>query len=189
MKYNLIGIEDVKPNGYSIIPLRKKDIYLVRKWRNEQIDILRQSKKITKREQLLYYSNVIFPSFSCRDPKILLVSYLKNDECIGYGGLTNIRWKSKCAEVSFVLNTERTKCEKQYTEDFTSFLILLKRLAFDRLLFNRLFTETFDVRPLHISILEKNGFVLEGRMRQHVKIDGKFADSLIHAVLREDFYV
>jgi len=39
---------------------------------------------------------------------------------------------------------------------------------------------------LHVSILEKNGFVQEGRMRQHVIIKGTFHDALIHGIIKSD---
>jgi hypothetical protein len=46
-----------------------------------------------------------------------------------------------------------------------------------------LFTETYDIRPLHISIIESAGFLREGVMHHHVRIDGHPVDSLIHGCL------
>ena len=61
----------------------------------------------------------------------------------------------------------------------------MKRVAFDDLGFNRLFTETYAFRHEHISLLEKNGFRFEGKMKQHTMINGTFVDSLLHGYLRE----
>ncbi|MNC80618.1 hypothetical protein D3C75_1334820 [compost metagenome] len=63
----------------------------------------------------------------------------------------------------------------------------MKKVTFDTLQFNRLFTETFDIRPLHISILEKCGFQYEGRMKQHAYVAGALVDSILHGYLKE-FY-
>ena len=155
------------------------------KWRNEQIDVLRQNRLLTEADQDRYYREVVEPSFSEDRPRIILFSYLRDEDCIGYGGLTNIDWDSRRAEISFLVDTDRTRDLKVYREDFSVFLRLMKRIAFGALQFNRLFAETFDIRPHHIRILEDNGFRLEGRMRQHVIIRGRPVDSLIHGCLKE----
>ena len=67
------------------------------------------------------------------------------------------------------------------------FLVIIQQIAFESLKFNRIYTETFDMRPNHISILEKNGFKLEGRLRSHNNINGIFYDSLIHGVLKIEY--
>jgi len=48
-----------------------------------------------------------------------------------------------------------------------------------------LFTETYDIRPRHVAILEMNGFKLEGRLIDHVLIDGKYIDALIHGCVND----
>jgi len=118
-------------------------------------------------------------------PKQLLFGYWQNDELIGYGGLTNTDWLSRRSEISFLLGTARTLDYENYAQDFSVFLGLLKRVAFAELGFNRLFTETFDIRPWHVKVLEENNFRFEGRLKQHVLIEGCYVDSLMHGCLKE----
>ncbi len=66
-------------------------------------------------------------------------------------------------------------------------LALLAEVAFRSLELNRLHTETYDIRPSHISVLEASGFQQEGRMREHVVIAGKPTDALLHGRLRSDW--
>lgn len=172
-----------------MIPLREEDILDIKDWRNSQLDILRQKHLLTNREQESYYKNIIKPAFSDPAPEQILFSFLLKNQCIGYGGLTNIDWDSKQAELSFLLDSKRIADQAVYEKEFTIFLNLIKQLVFCGLQFNRIFTETYDIRPFHIVILEKNGFVPEGRMRQHVLIDGRFVDSLIHGFLKEYYVV
>jgi len=47
------------------------------------------------------------------------------------------------------------------------------------------FTETYALRKHHINVLEDAGFELEGVMRDHVRIGGKFVDSLIHSLIKK----
>ena len=171
-------------NGYSIIPIRKSDMESIRQWRNEQIDILRQKYPITKDEQRRYYENNIKPLFNKEKPIQILFSYLLKDELIGYGGLTNIDWESKRAEISFLLETSKNNDSEIYSKEFSIFLDLIKRVSFEEMLFHKLFTETYDIRQIHINILGKNGFILEGRLKEHKLIDGRYIDSLIHACFR-----
>ena len=87
---------------YYITPIRKKDIQSIRKWRNEQLDVLRQKKPISVKEQSIYYNKIIKKSFQQKKPSIILFSFLFKKKCIGYGGLVHINWKEKQAEVSFL---------------------------------------------------------------------------------------
>lgn len=183
MEYLKLKSQIFTKDGYKLLPLRRVDIFLIMNWRNEQMTVLRQTNKITKEVQKKYYQNKILPSFSQDTPDIMLFSLLCNDVPIGYGGLTNIDWDSKRAEVSFLLDSTRAREQTTYSQDFTAFLFLLRQVAFEDLGLHRLFTETFDMRPTHVGILEKNGYILEGRMKDHVIIDGKYVDSLIHGLV------
>lgn len=136
-------------------------------------------------DQENYYRYTVRPTFTQEQPKIILFSFLQQDTCIGYGGFTNIDWESRRFELSFLVDPVIYQDQAQYAVSFSAFITLIKQVAFEDLHFNRIFTETYDIRPNHISILEKNNFRLEGRMRQHVIINQEFVDSLLHGFLRE----
>lgn len=172
-------------NGYSVQPLSEHDMLLIKEWRNAQMDVLRQNQVLTDEDQMRYYRQGVVPSYTDNETKIILFSFLQDEQLIGYGGLTNIDWAAKRAEISFLIDPTRTLHPAQYKQDFLQFLALMRTIAFCELQFNRLFTETYDIRPLHISILEQFGFRLEGRMKQHVYIRGEFVDSLLHGYLKE----
>ena len=169
--------------GYSIIPIRKTDMELIRQWRNEQIEILRQKMPITMREQRRYFKEFIKPLFNEKKPDQILFSYLLNEELIGYGGLTNIDWESKRAEVSFILDTKRTIDGSLYRKEFSSFFKLIRQIAFKCLFFHRLYIEIFDIRLFRIFLFEEEGFVLEGRLKDHVLINKTYYDSLIYGLI------
>lgn len=186
MKYKCLSKEKYSFNSYSLITIRNQDIFRIKDWRNEQIIILRQNLLLTDEDQISYFNRYVFPLLQQIHPRQILFSYLKDEKLIGYGGLTNIDWLSKRAEVSFLLDNKRTKNYQLYKEEFKIFLILIKLIAFEDLRFNRLFTETYDIRSYHISTLEESNFSYEGRLRKHVLIDGKLVDSVLHGCLREN---
>jgi len=184
-KYKCLSKNKFSIKGYIIIPLRKSDIFKIKKWRNEQIDILRNREYITNAEQLNYYNNIIYPAFQENKPTQILFSYFHKTNLIGYGGLVHISWSDKRAEVSFLIDTKRKNNLNIYKKDFSSFLELLKKVSYKDLYLNRLYTETFQHRTEHIKILVNNKFYKEGIMKQHVLIDGIFTDSIIHGNLCE----
>lgn len=185
--YNCLQSNSYSLGVYCIAPIHKSDIYKIKEWRNEQFDILRQQKLLTDEDQHNYYNNVILPTFKQPFPKQILFSFLKNDVLIGYGGIVHISWIDKRGEISFLLATDRTKSPDIYKSDFQFFLKLIKIVSFEDIRLNRIFTETFNIRDFHISLLEENGFVFEGRMKKHVFISGQFIDSLIHGCLYENY--
>ena len=174
----------LRDGDYSIVPVQPEHIESIRQWRNTQLVALRQAEPISQQQQVNYYATNIWPSMTELMPTTILLSYLYQDQPIGYGGLVHIAWHDLRAEISFLMDPERATDAANYAADFRCFLGLIKRLAFDGLGFQRLFTETYDIRQMHIATLEQSGFMREGVMRQHVRIDGFSVDSIIHGCLK-----
>lgn len=179
-RYKCLNVDAVVQSDRCIVPLRHKDMPSIMQWRNAQLKLLRQRAPLTTEQQESYYQQVIAPSFGENEPKQILFSYLHREELIGYGGLVHIAWQDRCAEVSFLVAPERAENALMYSQDFSLYLSMIKETAFHYLGLARLFTETYDIRPLHISILESNGFIPEGRLKAHARVDARPVDSLIH---------
>lgn len=185
MRYRCLPTQRFESGNYALCPIREADIQAIGRWRNEQMDILRQNAPISEADQQRYYDTAIQPTFEQDAPSQILFSYLLDEVCIGYGGLTNIVWPHRRAELSFLLATERTHDLEPYQREFGIYLTLLQQVAFDALGLNRLFSETFDIRPHIVAVLEDKGFRPEGVMKQHVWIAGKPVDALLHGCLRD----
>lgn len=181
--YACLGQQQFSQQGYSIRSVEPGDIEDIRQWRNAQMAVLRQQREISPAEQVAYFEMQIWPTLAEPQPANLLVAYLLDGQLIGYGGLVHIAWDHRRAEVSFLLDPARTHDLAGYRNDFLNFLQLVKTMAFDDLQLQRLFTETYATRQHHISVLEAAGFRFEGRLDQHVVIDGKPVDSLFHGCL------
>ena len=179
-KYNFINLKNSTYKKYKIKIIRKGDIQKIKKWRNEQIDILRQTKKISTLEQNQYYEDFIKKSFFIKKPKMIILSFLLSGKCIGYGGLTHINWTKKSSELSFILDTKRAQNSKIYEKEFNIFLKLILKLNEEEIKFKKIFTETYNVRPKHLRILENVGFRYRKIKRNFIKIHGEYVDSLIH---------
>ena len=182
-RYKYFDYFPVEHGSYAIRPVQSDDIQLIREWRNAQLDVLRQSQEISEKQQEAYFKDKIWSELDDPHPSTILVSLYFENCVIGYGGLVHISWRDKRAEVSFLLENSRALNAGVYEKDFSSFLYLLKELSFESIGLNRLYTETYDIRDHHISILEAAGFAREGVMRQHVIINQAPVDSIIHGCL------
>ncbi len=183
--YKCLKFDRYSSKNYILLPVREQDIMLIKDWRNAQIDVLRQKQMLTEVMQRRYFETVVWPSFELEQPSQLLFSLLRQHVCIGYGGIVHISWEDRRGEISFLLNPARVADSTVYRQDFLAYLNLVNEVAYKGIALNRLFTETFDIRPFHISVLEEAGFRREGRMKQHICLNGAFVDSVFHGHVRE----
>ncbi len=170
-KYSFLKFNDYSINNYSLLPLRYEDIFKIKKWRNDQIHILRQNKILNDLDQENFYQQLIKKSFYNLNPNEILFSFLLNDVCIGYGGMVYVDWEKKSAEISFINETKRVNQNKIYQNDFNTFISLLFTISFSELKFNKLTTETYGIRTNTIRILDKLGFQLKKIEQEKILIN------------------
>ena len=103
--YKILKTSQYESGNIKIVPIRYEDRLLIMHWRNEQMYHLRQQKVLTETDQNQYFDTVVSKLFDADQPNQLLFSYLKEDVCIGYGGLVHINWKDKNAEISFIIDS------------------------------------------------------------------------------------
>jgi len=178
--YTCLPGDEWVAGAYRIRPIARTDAEPIREWRNAQIDVLRQDRPLSPSDQDHYFEEVVRPQLLAPRPPQVLFGFEQASELIGYGGLVHISWADLHAELSFLVDPRR---RSSYREDLSAFVGLLTRVAADGLGLHRIWTETYDVRAEHIGVLEECGLVPEGRMRDHVIVDGGFVDSLIHGVI------
>ena len=182
MKKSKIGVL-YEFNERCLCPLERQFLPKLKKWRNLQIKVLRQFKLLTDYDQEKWFENL------SEDEHQLIFGIITFDEkrekevLIGYCGITNIDFKNRRGEISFLVDPDRVKDEKLYREDFLSVLYMLCKCGFEELNLNKLFTETFSFRKNHLRILEEFGFKSDGTLRSHHFTCGQYYDSIIHSLL------
>ena len=181
--YKVLKNNSFKSGNYLLVPIRYEDRLAIMKWRNKQIYHLRQNKILKIEDQNEYFQKSISTLFIEEKPSQLLFSFLENDICIGYGGLVHINWRSKEAEVSFIMATE---LEADYFEkNWVTFLHLLEKVAFMDMKFHKLVTYAFDLRPHLYKALESSKYIEEARLKDHYLFKNKFIDVVIHAKINK----
>jgi len=180
-KYKCLNKQEFVNGEYKLVPIRFEDRHKIMRWRNEQIFHLRQEKKLTKDDQDKYFESVISSLFDLSQPDQILFSLLKEDTCVGYGGLVHLNWKDKNSEISFVMDTKLET--KNFVLFWNLFLSFIKQLAFKELDLHKIYTYSFDLRPKLYSALSTSGLICEGRLIDHCKVNSKFCDVLYHSCI------
>jgi len=181
--YRILNKKIFKHLNYSLKTIQQEDIELIRQWRNDQMDFLRQKEIIEPKEQVKYFSENIWPYLDSKNPSNILLGFYFKNILIGYGGFVHISWEDKRAEISFLLDPKRMKDQQTYKNDFSNYLYLIKEIAHQELNFNKIYSETYSFRKEHIVILEDSGFNLEGVLREHIVLEGIPIDSILHGLL------
>lgn len=177
-QYKCLKNQRFEFSEFALVPIRNEDQFLIMKWRNEQIYHLRQAKPLNEIDQKNYFDNVVSKLFEQEKPNQILFSFLKNNECIGYGGLVHINWIDKNAEISFIMDTALEKTS--FASNWSNYLSLIEKVAFEEIKFHKIFTYAFDLRPHLYTMLAQNNFQEEARLKEHCYFEGKFIDVLIH---------
>ncbi|WP_038025440.1 GNAT family N-acetyltransferase [Tenacibaculum maritimum] len=182
--YKVLKKQSFSEGSYAIVPIRFKDKLDIMKWRNEQIYHLRQAKILTEEDQKEYFKNVVSKLFKEEKPNQILFSYLKDNKCIGYGGLVHINWIDKNAEISFIMDT---LLEKKYFDfHWKTYLSLIEEVAFKELKLHKLVTYAFDLRPHLYKVLEESNYLEEAVLKEHCLHNNEFKNVIIHSKINHE---
>jgi len=184
--YKCLPQRTYRKGNYTLEAMQPEHIEQIRNWRNDQMDILRQSKPISKEEQIAYYEKHVWPEMKKKYPDKILLSLKYDGELQGYGGLVNISWEIFRGEISFLLDTQIANTKKDYDELFPLFLLIIKYIAFHDLSLLKIYGELFAIRPKYTEAFENAGFTLEGVLKAQSRLKGEPIDSLVYSILYTD---
>lgn len=177
--YKALVQQKFTQEDYNLVPIRYKDRYKIMQWRNEQMYHLRQTEPLTKEKQDAYFENVVSKLFDQEQPSQILFSFLKDDECIGYGGLVHINWVDKNAELSFIMDTGLEK--ESFEKIWSVYLEMIEKVVFNKLSLHKIYTYAFDLRPHLYVVLEKSKYKPEAKLKDHCFFNDEYIDVIIHS--------
>lgn len=169
-------------DGYALRPLEWPDRTLIRQWRNDQIRVLRQAHPLSVDDQDAYYRTVVAAQMEQPHPPQVLLALTCEDALIGYGGIVHLQWADRRGELSFLTATDRLEPDT-FASDWRRYLSLLLPICRDQLGLHKITTETYEFRTDVIGFLEDAGFLLEGTLREHHRVDDAWVTSLAHGLI------
>lgn len=114
---------------------------------------------------------------------ILGIAVKANDALIGTAGLHSIDWRNRQAGFGISIGAAEQRA-KGYGREATS---LIAGYAFETLNLNRVWLHVYEDNARAISVYEKVGFRKEGVLRQDSFRDGQYWDTIVMALLREEW--
>lgn len=173
---------EIAQDGFTLRPLRWEDREPIRRWRNAQIDVLRQASPLSEVDQDRYFSQIVRPQLQMENPPQILWALEADGQLIGYGGLVHIQWADLRAEVSFMTDPARLD-PATFDADWRRYLRMVIHLAREGLAFHKLTTETYEIRGELIELLESEGFVREGVHPEHHRMPDRWVTSFTHGLV------
>lgn len=160
--------------------IEREDLEQLKNWRNNS-----EIRSWTREYRLLNMENQNdwFKSMSRnKNNEMFLIEILLNNDWtpIGVCGLCYINWLSKNAEVSLYIGESGFRglgLGKRI-------LKFLKEKAFNELNLHKLWAEVYSGNAASMSLFEKAGYIMEGRLKQQVFKNGKYQDSVFFSLYR-----
>lgn len=180
----------VGPRKKSVLtPLRRESIETLRKWRNNP-DLrryFREFREISPEMQESWFNNRVTGNPNQFDFEIRAVAGTDIQECeryplIGHASLNYVSWTNRTAEFGIYIGDSMYRSDG-YGSDALRALV---EYGFKCLNLNRIWCEVFSNNDA-VDIYRKLGFKDEGRLRSHHFEDGKYHDSLMLGLLREEW--
>ena len=116
------------------------------------------------------------------DPTVAMYGVLADDKLIGVCGLTGIHWTNRTAEISIYVG------DPEYRKADVAVVVLraLAGIAFGEFNLHRLWAECYAFNDQMLKVLEMSGFTKEGTLVEHVFWAGKYWNSYIYGLIREE---
>jgi RimJ/RimL family protein N-acetyltransferase len=102
---------------------------------------------------------------------------------LGGIGLHRITWENRNAEVGIVIG-KKEYWNKGYGSDA---MIAILDFAFNRMNLHRVYLRVFSFNQRGIRSYEKCGFTKEGVLREDLYAQGKYHDTIMMGILRDEF--
>jgi ribosomal-protein-alanine N-acetyltransferase len=161
-------------------PLELDDAATILPWFNdpEVTRLIQRYRPITLAEEQEFLQRLR----SSETDLALGIALRESDQLIGATGLHHIDARNRHASFGISIG-EKQHWGKGYGTEATG---LMMRYAFQTLNLNRLWLHVYEYNARAIRVYEKLGFRVEGRLRQDTFREGRYWDTLVMGVLREE---
>ena len=172
----------LKGKNVNLTAVEKSDLQQLKEWRNN-LDFrknFREYREINDEMQ-----NIWFNKFVIEDKNTIMFSIrdAANNELLGCCGLCYINWVNRNADLSFYIGKDNLYADDIYAKDAVNVLI---NYGFNELGLNKIWTEIYEFDSKKINFLQNYGFKKDGQLRENYFYDGKWWDSFIFSILKNE---
>ena len=118
------------------------------------------------------------------DNSLLAIYENENSNFIGTLKIGHINWRTGIADIGIMIGDENFKGKGLSKESIT----IACDYAFKWLGLRKITAGTFENNFPMIKCFEKVGFIIEGRKRKELLVDGSYIDHILFGLFKEEFY-
>ena len=161
-------------------PVEKKDLSLIQKWRNTDSiqPFLREYREMSLRHIENWYENMILDNKF----EFFLVEDSKTNP-IGISGFTYIDWINKNADLHLAIYEKPWGDIKIGNE----IMKIMLNYGFNFLNFHRIYAEIYEIDKDKIELFNLFDFKKDAILRDHYYYKGKYTNSLIFSLLKNEY--
>lgn len=174
----------IKGNQIYLTSIEESDLEVLRNWRNREDyrKYFREHREISKDMQKKWYETKVLADsstimFSIRD--------LQSDELLGCCGLCYINWVNRNADLSLYIGKDNLYIDNLGISEEACKLLF--QYGFGELGLEKVWTEIYEFDTKKYDLYKKLGFSEDGILRKQYFHDGKWWNSYILSLLKEEF--
>tara|TARA_R110002110_G_scaffold76315_3_gene201152 strand:+ start:997 stop:1551 length:555 start_codon:yes stop_codon:yes gene_type:complete len=171
----------VEYKNIAIRAIEKSDLPILQDWRNNE-DLrryFREYREFSMLQKEDWYEKMIF------DNRFEMFMVLDSAvRPIGAAGFTYIDWLNRHCDLHFYIGQEGAWIDKEYAPNV---LELMLYRGFNFLNMNKIWAEIYEIDIHKKSFFQDAGFEVDACLRQHYYYNGKYYNSYILSLLKEDW--
>jgi RimJ/RimL family protein N-acetyltransferase len=162
-------------------PVEREDAPVVMPWLNdpEVGRFLRRRPPINRQVEEEFITRV----YQSTDLMVLGIVVQATEQFIGVTGFHQIDWRTRQTSFGITIGVKEAWGQGFGTEATA----LLVRYAFETLNLNRVWLHVYEHNPRAVRCYEKAGFQREGVLRQDTFRDGRYWNTFVMSILREEW--
>jgi len=164
--------------------IEKQDLALLQSWRNNENlrRYFREYREFSISQKEAWYESMIGDA---RFEMFMIYDNTDSDkESIGVTGFTYIDWLNKHCDLHFYIGKDAAWIDQKYAPPALE--LVLKR-GFHVLNMNKIWAEIYEIDHKKLDFFKAAGFQVDATLRQHYFYDGRYYNSHILSLLREDY--
>ncbi len=172
----------VKLDNLGIRAIEIEDLTIIQKWRNNQD--LRQYFREYREFSFTQLKNWYFNMIDDNRFEMFVIQDLNSNEVIGVTGITYIDWPNRHADVHFYIGKNSEWIDDTYSQ--TAIKLILD-YGFKTLNLNKLWAEIYEIDTKKLNFFKDKGFKVDATFREHYFNNGKYYNSHILSLLRNEY--
>jgi len=167
-----------------LVSIERTDLKKLMEWRNDPYfrKHFREYRELNSSMQEKWYENKVL-----KDPSTMMFSIrrLRDNKLLGCCGFVYIHWAYRHADISLYIGDRRSYIDdKGYAEDACRIML---DYGFGDLNLNKVWTEIYEFDIKKRKLYSKIGFKLDGILRQNTFHNGRFWDSHMISILKNEW--